>query len=121
MPEPEDLPAELFGEEHDSVLVACPTYSGLASCLDDYLAAYAGVRLDAPDLMLVDNTDDDGEYARSISAKVEAVGGYVKRIEPSEDWEDTFYRAWGVILPHALWNGYTWVLSSSRTSSAPSL
>jgi len=106
---------------NDSVLVGCPTYSGLASCLDDYLAAYSALEWSNRTLMLVDNTADDGAYAREITPKVEAVGGYVKRIEPSDDWNDTFYRAWGVLCQHAKWNGYDWVLSLEQDVIVPPL
>src|SRR5262245_19484254 len=61
--------------------------------------------------MLVDNTNDGGDYANEIKPKVEAVGGTVRRVEPSTDWEDTFCRSWGVLAMHAKWNGYTWILS----------
>lgn len=108
-PDPNDYGA---GEPyHDSVLVGCPTYSGLESCLDEYLEAYAAQKWWNRRLMLVDNTDDGGDYAASITPRVEAVGGMVRRIEPSKDWEDTFYRSWGVMQMHAKWNGYTWMLS----------
>lgn len=102
-----------FGEQPyvDTVLVGCPTYSGLANCLDEYLEAYASQQWPNKRLILVDNTDDGGEYAASIVDKVEAVGGTVRRVEPSSDWEDTFERSWGVMQMHAKWNGYTWILS----------
>lgn len=117
-----DLPPELFGPEQDTVLVACPTYSGLASCLDEYLAAYEALKWPRRSLMLVDNTNDGGVYAGSIRSKVEAVRhGTLRRIEPSSDWEDTFYRAWDLILTHALWNGYTWVLSLEQDVIVPPL
>jgi len=107
-----DLSPDLFGIEPDSVLVACPTYDGLANCLDEYLAAFDALQWPRRALMLVDNTNDGGAYARSIRDKVEArENRSLKRIEPSSDWEDTFCRAWNVILTHALWNGYTWVWS----------
>jgi hypothetical protein len=115
------LSPDLFGPEDDSVLVACPTYSGLSSCLDEYLAAYRSLRWSRRNLMLVDNTRDGGAYAGSIKGKVEDVGGTLRRIEPSDDWEDTFCRAWGLILTHALWNSYTWVLSLEQDVIVPPL
>lgn len=115
------LPEELIGPEDDTVLVAAPTYSGLSSCLDEYLAAYAAFKWPRRNLMLVDNTRDGGVYAGSIKTKVEAVGGTLRRIEPSDDWEDTFQRAWSLILTHALWNGYTWVLSLEQDVICPPL
>ncbi len=117
----EYLSPDLFGPEHDTVLVAAPTYSGLSSCLDDYLAAYAALKWPRRNLMLVDNTRDGGVYAASIREKVEAAGGSIRRIEPSDDWEDTFHRAWDIILTHALWNGYTWVLSLEQDVIIPPL
>lgn len=103
---------EVLDEPYDdSVLVGCPTYKGLASCLDEYLDAYAAFEWPRKRLMLVDNTPDGGEYAASITDKVEAAGGTVRRVNPSKDWEDTFYRSWGVLLMHAKWNGYTWIFS----------
>jgi hypothetical protein len=105
----------------DTVLVGCPTYSGLESCLDEYLEAYKALHWPNRQLMLVDNTMDDGAYARSIKPKVEAVGGYLRRIEPSTDWEDTFYRAWGVLHQHAKWNGYQWVFSLEQDVIVPPL
>ena len=117
-----ELPKELFGTEPDSVLVCCPTYSGLANCLDEYLEAYQAFQWHNRSLMLVDNTKDGGDYARSIMEKVEGVyRGSLKRIEPSGDWEDTFCRAWNVLLTNALWNGYTWVLSLEQDVICPPL
>lgn len=117
-----ELPPELFGTEPDSVLVCCPTYSGLSGCLDEYLAAFDALNWYNKTLMLVDNTKDGGKYARSIKEKVESKPGRsLKRIEPSEDWEDTFNRAWNVLLTHALWNGYTWVFSLEQDVIVPPL
>lgn len=122
---PNDLKAlhpELFGVEQDTVLVACPTYNGLATCLDEYLDAFDRFHWPRRSLMLVDNTDDDGAYARSILSKVESKPArMLKRITPSDDWEDTFNRAWHVILTHALWNGYTWVMSLEQDVICPEL
>jgi hypothetical protein len=108
------------GPLDDTVLVGCPTYSGLADCLDEYLAAYAALKWPHRKLMLVDNSDGP-EYAASIKDRVEAVGGTVKHIQPSSDWEDTFSRAWGVLATHAKWNGYTWVLSLEQDVILPPL
>lgn len=116
-----DLSPDLFGPEQDTVLVAAPTYRGLSGCLDEYLAAYNALKWPRRNLMLVDNTRDGGVYAASIKAKVEAVEGTLRRIEPSDDWEDTFHRAWDLILTHALWNGYTWVLSLEQDVIVPPL
>ena len=104
----------------DTVLVGCPTYSGLASCLDEYLEAYKAMVWPSRRLILVDNSDGP-EYARSIKDKVEAVGGLVKHVEPSSDWEDTFSRSWGVIAQHAKWNGYKWVWSLEQDVICPPL
>lgn len=104
----------------DTVLVGCPTYSGLAEVLDEYLAAYAAMAWPHRRLMLVDNSDGP-EYARSIKEKVEAVGGRVAHIQPSADWEDTFSRSWGVLLQHARWNGYKWILSLEQDVIVPPL
>ena len=104
----------------DTVLVACPTYSGLEGCLDEYLDAYAAFRWPHRKLLLVDNSDGP-EYARSIKEKVAKVGGEVKHIQPSSDWEDTFSRAWQVIATHAKWNGYTWILSLEQDVICPPL
>jgi hypothetical protein len=117
-----ELSKDLFGVEPDSVLVACPTYSGLESCLPEYLDAYDAFQWPARTLMLVDNTGDGGEYARKILPLVESKPGRaLKRIEPSTDWDDTFYRAWTLILTHAMWNGYTWVLSLEQDVICPPL
>lgn len=116
------MPEVLFGQEPDTVLIGCPTYSGLAACLDEYLAAYDAFQWPRRTLLLVDNTNDGGEYARSVRAKVESKEGRsLKRIEPSKDWEDTFLRSWNVLLTHALWNGYTWVLSLEQDVICPPL
>jgi hypothetical protein len=110
---------ELFGVQQDSTLIACPTYDGLKDCLDEYLEAYKELKWPHRNLMLVDNTDDGGKYAESIKEKVESYGGTLRRIEPSKDWEDTFNRAWNLILTHALWNGYTWVFSLEQDVIVP--
>ena len=116
-----ELPPEYFGPEQDTVLVGCPTYNGLADCLDEYLDAYQALRWPKRSLMLVDNTNDGGEYAKLIYQKVLDAGGTLKRVEPSSDWEDTFNRSWNVLLTHALWNGYTWVLSLEQDVIVPPL
>ena len=115
------LPDHLFGQDPDTVLIGCPTYNGLEACLDEYLESYKAFKWPRRNLMLVDNTNDGGEYARSIFDKVKAAGGTLKRIEPSDDWEDTFRRAWDLLLTHAAWNGYTWVLSLEQDVIAPPL
>lgn len=107
--------------EEDTVLVGCPMYAGMASVLDEYLEAYSALQWPKRKLMLVDNTDDGGEYAASIRPKVEAVGGEVKRVVPSDDWEDTFHRCWSVLQVHAQWNGYTWFLSLEQDVIVPPL
>jgi hypothetical protein len=123
---PEDTPSEPVipaipeGFIEDTVLVGCPTYSGLSAVLDEYLDAYSQFEWPKRRLMLVDNSDGP-EYARSIKDKVEKVGGTVRHIEPSKDWEDTFSRSWGVLLQHARWNGYTWVLSLEQDVILPPL
>lgn len=124
-PQPYEMPDgySLVQEEDspDSVLVGCPTYAGLSECLDEYLEAFKNLSWFNRRLILVDNTDDGGEYAAKIRPKVEEVGGILKRVEPSEDWEDTFCRSWHVILMHAKWNGYTWVWSLEQDVIAPEL
>lgn len=112
---------ELFGGEPDTVLVGCPTYSGHVTCLDEYLEAYSKLKWPRRHLMLVDTTRDGGDYARSIREKVERVEGSIRRIEPSNDWEDTFCRAWNLLLTHALWNGYTWFFSLESDVIVPEL
>jgi hypothetical protein len=104
----------------DTVLVGCPTYDGLEPCLDEYLESYRALHWPSRKLILVDNSDGP-EYARSITKKVEAVGGVVKHVAPSSDWEDTFYRSWGVIAQHAKWNGYKWVWSLEQDVIVPEL
>lgn len=103
----------------DSVLVACPTYSGLADSLDEYLAAYAALGWADRRLILVDNTRDGGEYARSINDRVAAVGGMVRHVDPSDDWDDTFVRCWRIIASHAEANGYDWIWSLEQDVIVP--
>jgi hypothetical protein len=105
----------------DSVLIGCPTYKGLDSCLDEYLAAVDALEWKNRRLILVDNTDDEGEYAFSIAPKVEAMGGTVKHVPRSKDWEDTFFRSWCVIANHAEFNGYDWVFSLEGDVIVPPL
>lgn len=105
----------------DSVLVGAPTYKGLAACLDEYLEAFQALHWHNKTLMLVDNTADGGKWAKSVRSKVEAAGGFLRRVESSDDWEDTFNRAWGVMLQHARWNGYQWIFSLEQDVIVPPL
>jgi hypothetical protein len=116
----DDYPRIEEASTEDTVLIGCPTYSGLAGCLDEYLDAYAAFVWPKRRLMLVDNSDGP-EYAASIKERVEALGGRVAHIKPSNDWEDTFSRSWGVLLQHARWNGYKWILSLEQDVILPPL
>jgi len=110
------------GQDFDTVLVGCPTYDGLSESLDEYLDAYDAFKWPNRSLVLVDNTNDSGGYAETIKEKVQSKPGrMLKRINPSADWEDTFYRSWSVILNHANWNGYTWVFSVEQDVICPPL
>lgn len=106
---------------NDSVLVGCPTYSGLSDHLDTYLAAYSALKWPEKRLILVDNTRDGGAYSLSITPKVEAVGGMVRHIDPSDDFNDTFFQCWRLISSHAEANGYDWVLSLEQDVIVPPL
>lgn len=106
---------------NDRVLVACPTYNGLSDHLDAYLAAYEAFHWPERRLLLVDNTPDGGAYSLEITPRVEAVGGMVRHVEPSEDFDDTFAQCWRIISAHAEANGYDWVLSLEQDVIAPPL
>lgn len=108
--------------DFDKVLVACPTYSGMAYCLDDYLAAYSALAWPNRGLMLVDNTRDGGAWAEEIREKVETDGRrHLRHVEPMADFEGTFNRSWRVILDHAEFNGYDYVLSLEADVIVPPL
>lgn len=107
----------------DKVLVACPTYAGMEYCLDEYLARYDALAWPNRGLMLVDNTRDGGAWAESIRHKVETGDPrrHLRRVGPSPDFEETFHRAWRVILDHADMNGYDWVFSLEADVMVPAL
>jgi len=107
----------------DRVLVACPTFSGLSYCLDDYLAAYDAFVWQDKGLFIVDNTRDGGQYASEIAAKVTAGQDrrHIRHVEPASHWEETFKRCWDVILNHAHFNGYKFILSLEQDVIIPPL
>lgn len=96
----------------DTALVACPTYAGLADCVDEYLKAYREFRYQHRRLLLVDNTRDDGAYAEQLRAKCADIdGATVLHVDPSRDFQETFKRCWQEILKHAQEIDFRWVLS----------
>lgn len=106
----------------DKVLVACPTYSGMDYCLDEYLAAYDALAWPNRGLMLVDNTRDEGAYVESIRHKVETDNRrHLRHVEPKADFEATFYQCWRTILDHAEFNGYDYILSLEADVIVPPL
>jgi len=90
----------------DSVLVACPTYSGLADCLDEYLKAFHAFSYEDKSLLLVDNTKDGGAYARDLAFKATT-----RHVTPRKTFQETFGLCWKEILSHAEENGFRWVFS----------
>jgi hypothetical protein len=110
-----------FDHSEDRTLVACPTYSGLDYALDEYLAAYDAMVWPERGLMMVDNTRDDGEYARSIQRRFEGPRRHLRHVDPFPTWEATFKRCWDMIAAHAHFNGYRWVLSLEADVIVPPL
>jgi hypothetical protein len=100
------------------VLVAAPTFVGKDYCLDEYLDAYNHFVWPEKNLMLVDNTRDDGEYAQHLRDLDVPI---VVREEPSRDFEETFSRCWRRILEEAQRGGYDWVLSLETDVIGPPL
>lgn len=106
----------------DKVLVACPTYQGMAYCLDEYLAAYDELAWPNRGLMLVDNTRDAGAWAESIRSKVETdPRKHLRHVPPGADFEATFHQCWRTILDHAEFNGYDYVFSLEADVIVPPL
>lgn len=56
----------------DSILIACPTYKNKEYILDEYLDAINKMDKNGfyVHLLLIDNTDDNGEYARILVRKL---------------------------------------------------
>lgn len=102
----------------DSVLVAAPTYRGKRYCLVHYIEAYNDFAYPNRDLLLVDNTGDEGKYAAWM-AKEFGIG--VRHIEPEAEFEDTFTRCWQIITEHAVEHMYGWVLSLEQDVIGPPL
>jgi hypothetical protein len=100
-----------------SVLVACPTALVKDYALDAYLAGFEALEYDNRDLLMVDTTDDEGEYA----SKLLAMGVNVVHIDPDREGGGlyaTIDRAWEVILKKG--SAYDYVLSlESDTVIAP--
>lgn len=105
------------GAMADSVLVACPTYEGLSDLLDAYLDAYNNFKWPNRDLLLVDNTRDDGKYANSLRAR----GLNVLRVEPLKEFQKTFSLCWKVIAQYANDHLYRWILSLEQDVICPPL
>lgn len=112
-----------WDHSEDRVLVGAPTYIGMDYALDRYIAAYDAFVWPERGLMLVDNTKDGGEYARSITDKVQAGDPrrHMRHIEPSPTWEETFKRSWDNLVTHAHFNGYKWILSLETDVIIPAL
>jgi len=110
-------------DREDSVLIGCPTYKGLAPILKEWLEHVAALHWKNRRTILVDNTADGGKYADRVRRKWTKVYGDldVRHVEPSKDWEDTFYRSWRVIADHAEFNGYDWVWSLEQDVIVPEL
>ncbi len=102
----------------DSVLVAAPTYRGKRYCLVHYIEAYNDFAYPNRDLLLVDNTGDEGKYAAWMSKEF---GVGVRHIEPEAEFEHTFTRAWEVITDYAVEHMYGWVLSLEQDIIGPPL
>jgi GT2 family glycosyltransferase len=102
----------------DSVLVAAPTYRGKRYAIVEYIEAFRAYSYPNRDLLLVDNTGDEGEYARWLEREF---GVGVRHIEPSLDFEDTFSAAWRVICDYAVEHRYGWVLSLEDDVVGPPL
>jgi hypothetical protein len=103
--------------KEDTVLVACPTYSGLADCLDAYLDAYENFRWPKRELLLVDNTGDGGKYADSLKAR----GLNVVHIDPDKQFQTTFSNSWYEIQKYANEKSFKWVLSIEQDVICPPL
>ena len=102
----------------DSVLVAAPTYRGKDYALDEYLAAYRAFEWGPRDLLLVDNSRDDGEYVERLRA---AGVPRVLHVDPSNDFEETFTRCWQEILRVATEEEFDFVLSLETDVTGPPL
>jgi hypothetical protein len=100
----------------DSVLVAAPTYRGKRYCLVEYLEAYDAFQYPNRDLLLIDNTGDEGKYARWMRREF---GVGVQHIEPEAQFEDTFLACWDAISAYADEHQYGWVLSLEQDVIAP--
>lgn len=102
----------------DSVLVAAPTYRGKRYCIVQYVEAFEAFEYPDRDMLLVDNTGDDGAYAAWLATEF-PIG--VRHIEPEAEFEDTFTNAWQVICDHAVARQYGWVLSLEQDVIGPPL
>lgn len=100
----------------DSVLVACPTYRGKRYALVHYMESFEAFEYPNRDLLLVDNTGDEGKYAAWLEREF---GVGVRHIEPEPEFEDTFLRAWEIITDYAVEHQYGWVLSLEQDVIAP--
>ena len=102
----------------DSVLVAAPTYRGKRYCLVHYLEAYDEFTYPNRDLLLVDNTGDEGKYADWMRREFNVA---VEHIEPDAEFEVTFLQAWEIIAAYAVEHQYGWVLSLEQDVIGPPL
>lgn len=99
--------AETVNRISEKVLVACPTYSGKAYCLREYLDAFTALVWPDRHLFLVDNTRDNGEYA----AEVLTLGVEIEHIHPAATFQTTFREAWNRILDRAIELKADWIWS----------
>jgi hypothetical protein len=98
------------------VLVACPTYSGLSDCLEEYLKSYQSFTWKNRDLLLVDNTKGD-EYTK----KIQSYGVNVIHVEPLKKFQDTFTKCWEEIYTYASGHLFQWVFSLEQDVICPPL
>lgn len=101
----------------DSVLVACPTYKGLEDLLDQYLTSYNAFSWQNRELLLVDNTKDNGVYTETLRQK----GLNVIHIEPTDSFQDTFALCWQEIARYASERNVRWVFSLEQDVICPPL
>lgn len=91
----------------DTVMVACPIYSGKDYALPPYLQAYNAFSWPYRSLYMVDDTGKGPFYYEHLMS----LGIPCEHVDPARTWNETFIRSWKHIWREAVRRNVRWVAS----------
>jgi cellulose synthase/poly-beta-1,6-N-acetylglucosamine synthase-like glycosyltransferase len=93
------------------VLIFTPTYSGKDYCLDEFLENCKKFTYSNKEHIIVDNTEDDGQYFEKLKAKAEPQGIKVFRVSRGNNSREALARAQNFGRKYFLEGDYDYFLS----------